>query len=360
MGVREFFSWWRSELAGMLPNALRSRFERRHDILLLTPESDEVHVRRRDNGHLEDLGRISTVWPDADARMAAMLSGVEAESTRVEVSVPSEKMLVKQMQLPLAAEENLHQVLGFEIQRQTPFRAEQVYYSYRVTSRHPESQKLSVELFLVPRSVVKPALELLSDWDLVPARPEAHSPKTDRKFVFVPGDAVQRSSNRLNRGLMMLTLVLLICVITIPLVQQGRRLDSLHAQFDEVRSAATTASELRDRMDANIGQTQYVFRKKAERPTSVELLEELSLRLPNDTWLFRAEIRDGKVHLQGTSARASALIAELEDSDYFQDVRFASPVTQDGATGRERFHLSASVVARPAPKEKEKAGKSDT
>jgi general secretion pathway protein L len=70
--------------------------------------------------------------------------------------------------------------------------------------------------------------------------------------------------------------------------------------------------------------------------------------LPDDTWLFRAEIRDGKVHLQGTSSRASALIAGLEASSLLEDVRFASPVTQDGASGRERFHLSALIVATGA------------
>jgi hypothetical protein len=32
-----------------------------------------------------------------------------------------------------------------------------------------------------------------------------------------------------------------------------------------------------------------------------------------------------------------------------EDVRFASPVTQDGTSGRERFHLVAVIAARTAP-----------
>ncbi len=88
-----------------------------------------------------------------------------------------------------------------------------------------------------------------------------------------------------------------------------------------------------------------MFAQKTGQPASVELLEELSQRLPDDTWLFRVEVRDGKVHLQGTSTTASALIAELEGSLFLENVRFASPVTQDGASGRERFHLSASIMS---------------
>jgi general secretion pathway protein L len=122
----------------------------------------------------------------------------------------------------------------------------------------------------------------------------------------------------------------------------------LSAQFAEVRAAATTAAGLQQQIDKHSAQSRYLFAYKAERPASVELLEELSRRLPDDTWLFRLEVRDGKVHLQGTSTRASSLIAELEGSAFFQGARFASPVTQDGASGRERFHLSASVVERPA------------
>jgi len=349
MGIGAFFSWWRDELAGMLPYAWRRRFERRHDVLLLTLLDDEVRISRRDNGRLEELGSISTTLPNASERMAAMLSGLKVESTRVEVAVPSNKLLVKNIQLPLAAEENLRQVLGFEMQRQTPFRAEQVYFNYRVSARRPESQQIAVQLCVVPRTVVERVLDFLADWDLVPAADKSNDEQGQAEgvFAFVPSEAAQRPSSRLNRGLLALNLVLLVCVVAIPLVQQQRHLDQLRARFDEVRAAATAASGLQERIDKHSAQSRYLFGYKAERPAAVELLEELSLRLPDDTWLFRVEVRDGKVHLQGTSTRASSLIAELEGSPFFQDARFASPVTQDGASGRERFHLSASVVKRP-------------
>ena len=349
MGIGEFFSWWRDELAGMLPQTWRRRFERRQDILLLTLLGDEVRISRRDNGRLEELGSISTTLPNAGERMAAMLSGLKVKSTRVEVAVPADKLLVKKVQLPLAAEENLRQVLGFEMQRQTPFRAEQVFFDYRVSARRPESQQITVQLCVVPRIVVERVLNILADWDLVPAAGKGSDEQgqADGVFAFVPSAVAQRPSSRLDRGLLALNLVLLVCVVAIPLVQQQRHLDQLRAHFDEVRASATTAAGLQQHIDEHSAQSRYLFGHKAERPASVELLEELSRRLPDDTWLFRVEVRDGKVHLQGTSARASSLIAELEGSPFFQDARFASPVTQDGASGRERFHLSASVVKRP-------------
>lgn len=333
----------------MLPGGLRGRLARRHDTLMLAPMGDEVRVGRRGNGRSEELGRIDTASPDARGRMAAMLGGLGPETTRVEVAVPAEKLLRKQIQLPLAAEENLREVLGFEMQRQTPFRAEQVYFNYHVAARRPQAQQIAVELCVVPRSVLGPVLDPLGEWDLVPVSGDVGSDRDDSVFAFVSEAAGQRSSSGLHRGLLAANLLLLAAVVAIPLTQQQRHLDALRAQLDEVRAAATMASELQEQIDLRQLRSRYLFAQKAGRPASVELLEELSRRLPDDTWLFRVEVRDGKVHLQGTSTAASALIAELEDSHFLEDVRFASPVTQDGASGRERFHLSARVVSPPSP-----------
>ena len=344
MGMAEFLRWWRSELAGMLPEGWRRRLGRRHATVSLAPTDAEVRVSRRENGRLEELGRFSTNLPDAAERAAAILGGLEAGSTRVEVDVPADKLLVKQVQLPLAAEENLRQVLGFEMQRQTPFRAEQVYFNFRITARRAQSRQLAVQLSVVPRTVVDDVLAPLADWQLVPEKGDAGSDQDSRVFAFVPADAGQRSASGLYRALLVLNLALLVAVVAVPLVQQQRYLEQLRERLAEVRVAATTASDLQQRIDQHQARSRYVFAQKAGKPASVELLEELSRRLPDDTWLFRVEARDGKVYLQGTSSGASSLIAELEDSRLFEDVRFASPVTQDGASGRERFHLSASVV----------------
>jgi general secretion pathway protein L len=333
----------------MLPRAWRRRFERRHDTLLLSPGHDHVRISRRDNGRLEELGRIDTTLPDAAERMTATLGALKVESTRVEVAVPPEKLLVKQIQLPFAAEENLRQVLGFEMQRQTPFRAEQVYFNYRVVARRAQSRQLAVQLSVVPRTVVEEVLSPVIDWDLALEEGEGKTEQDDSVFAFVPAGAGRRATSGFYRVLVIANLALLVAVVAVPMLQQQRYLDQSRARLAEIRAAATTASNLQQRIDQHRARSRYLFAQKVRQPASVELLEELSARLPDDTWLFRIEVRDGKVYLQGTSTRASALIAELENSRFFEDVRFASPVTQDGASGRERFHLSASIVSPPRP-----------
>lgn len=345
VGIGEFFAWWKTELAGLLPDALRRQSARRRHTLLLSLSDGEVLISRRENGHLEELGRVGATMPDASERAAAILGRLKSAATRVEVAVPPSKLLVKQIRLPLAAEENLREVLGYEMQRQTPFRAEQVYFNFRTTARWPQSQQIAVKLCVVPRSEIGPILAPFADWNLVPFHVGRKSDHGDEIFTFVRGDATQKSSSRLHRGLFVLNLLLLVAVVAIPFAQQQHYLGQLRVRLDEVRDAAKTASDLQQRIDRKQERARYLFAQKVERPAAVELLEELSRRLPDDTWLFRVEMRDGKVFVQGTSTTASALIAELEDSRFLEDVRFASPVTQDGASGRERFHLSAKIIA---------------
>jgi general secretion pathway protein L len=361
MDFGEFFHWWREELAGMLPAGARRRLERRQATLRVSLGADGAVLSCGTNGHLEQLGRVSLEAPGAREIVTGLASELQPESTRVEVIVPPAKLLVKDVQLPLAAEENLHQVLGFEMERQTPFRAEQVYYSYRVSERRPENQQLAVRLSVVPRSVVDPMLSLLDSWRLEPVASVGNGrPDEETRFSFAPGERERRASSSLNRTLVVVNLALLVAVVAIPLIQQRDTIAELRGELDRVRSEARAAADMQDTIDRIRAQSVFLIDAKSKLPAAVELIEELSQRLPDDTWLFRVELRDGKVHVQGTSSAASALIAALEESDYFEDARFASPVTRDGNSGRERFHLSVGVVVRGARSAPEVAEESKT
>ncbi|WP_369126298.1 hypothetical protein [Methylocucumis oryzae] len=47
--------------------------------------------------------------------------------------------------------------------------------------------------------------------------------------------------------------------------------------------------------------------------------------------------------LEGLSGSSSALIGLLEDSDYFSQTRFVSPVVQDSNAGQDMFKLETHI-----------------
>lgn len=351
MAVRRFFQWWGAELAGLLPRGLRNASRRRPDTLRFEMAPNEVTVSHDADGHRRELGRVprgSASQGEDDSRLAvaALIHGLKAEATRVLVSVPRRQALVKELKLPSAAEENLAEVLSFEMERQTPFRAQDVYFNYRLVDREPATQSVSVRLGVAQRQAVDEALSLVDDWALDPARlSESEDEDGDElSLVFLPQAYRRSGETRLNAVLGGANLILIIGLCAIPLVQQELQLKSLRTEVAKARKAASAATVMQERVDDLLAENRLLAERKASVPPVVALLSDLSAMLPDATFLHRLEVKGGKVNLQGTSDSASSLIAPLEESESLKDVHFVSPVTQDAARGGERFHLSAQVA----------------
>ena len=76
----------------------------------------------------------------------------------------------------------------------------------------------------------------------------------------------------------------------------------------------------------------------------IDSINELTRILPDDTWLNRLVIRNNKMEIQGESTAATAIIEIVENSSYFRDVQFRSPVTRNNATGKDKFNVSANLA----------------
>jgi len=90
--------------------------------------------------------------------------------------------------------------------------------------------------------------------------------------------------------------------------------------------------------------SRFLVEKKAAGTLTVELIDEISRLLPDHTWVSRVDLSASELQLQGQSLASASLIATIETSPRFENVRFLSPVVQISGTDRDRFHLSADVV----------------
>src|SRR5690606_29065584 len=69
--------------------------------------------------------------------------------------LPAATSLSRRISLPASASDRLRDVVGFEIDRQTPFTADAVAYDARVLGRRESDGQLDVELVVVPRQVME-------------------------------------------------------------------------------------------------------------------------------------------------------------------------------------------------------------
>ncbi|HLA38633.1 MAG TPA: PilN domain-containing protein, partial [Candidatus Glassbacteria bacterium] len=142
---------------------------------------------------------------------------------------------------------------------------------------------------------------------------------------------------------------LLVVLLMVPPWQKRAAATSRLDPLARAKAASHEADALRDRLGKLVKQDNFLHDKKWNTPSTVQVLEELSKILPDDTFV-RQLIFDGKtVQIQGETASSTRLIEILEASALFKDVSFKSQLTKIQGTPYDLFHLSATLKAPAKP-----------
>ena len=91
-----------------------------------------------------------------------------------------------QLFLPQAAEDNLPQVLDYEIERHLPFRRQDVYYDFLPTGR--KGDKVGVFLFAVPKRTLDEIVDTLSSLGIKPRGVETTTTALSNYLLFCAGE----------------------------------------------------------------------------------------------------------------------------------------------------------------------------
>ncbi|WNV03288.1 PilN domain-containing protein [Candidatus Methylospira mobilis] len=309
--------------------------------------SGQLLVFVYENDNLQELGLFPIDETGAQARDALFAKNPYLCDTDQVLMLTQDVSLLRRCKLPHAAIENLHQVVGFELDRLTPFKPEQVYYSARILERIKESKQLRVEVALVLRDTLDPLLQAMHRCGWKPFRADI-----DEGVALTRRHELLPESFRIPRkrgpwwvaaaagGVLMAIAGI---ALWLPLTMGETMASRLQAEIKagnkvvaEVEALKTGAEKIR--INAN-----FIRRKKREEPRMLDMLEELTRILPDDTWLNGLQYDEHKLLVQGQSPNSTELIEKLEVSPYFQDVKFASPITKD-ANRIERFQISAAVI----------------
>jgi len=349
--LTDFWSWWIAELSGMLPKSVRAAILPRVERLYLQLNGTELIASRGTSESTQETGRYSLSPTALQPEQALELEELAGRSREVVLCLPEDKVLVKSLSLPLVAEENLHEVLGFEMDRQTPFTAEQVYYDHILTARNSKSSTLSLELVLTPRLFLDELLATLEGIGFKPHQATICPQKSGQAqpVNLLPEQARQPkldTARYLNLALGTLALVLLLGAIALPVLNKLHVIQALETRAELVTTKAEVTRRLREKVEQLGTDSLFLVEKKQATPLALETINELTRILPDDTWIHRFDIKGQEVQIQGQSASAAALIPLIESSDQLHNPRFRSPVTRLPRTNTDRFHLSAEVAKK--------------
>ncbi len=341
----QFWQWWIAELTGMMPEFVK-RILFGGQVYQIVVEGDELAIRRVVKGAkgVEPV-MVGLIDPSGLGRERLLLQ----DARRVELILPPEGYLKKRLILPRVAESNLREVLTFQLEQETPFRLSQVYFDSLCVARNRGSQTLTIDLYVAPKGRVDLLLEQLSKHairlDAVTVDGEIAGESL--KLNLMPGEQRRRGysfARRLNYLLAGLVLLLGLSNLLFPLWEKSVELERLQLKAAQLKQQVVKARELRERVDTAKNEAGFILEKRMEHAPVLEVINELTHLLPDNTWLDQLEIDAGDVQVHGFSASASTLISLLESSNSFSDARFRSSITKNAINDMERFHLSAQFV----------------
>jgi general secretion pathway protein L len=342
-GLAQFLSWWRTELLAALPPAWREWLAAERAVVTLMPMAEGWRVRRVRAGRIEAEEQVAADR-DALALGSERMRPEQEQAPRQILLLPPESTLRRRLTLPIAAEEHLASVLAFEMDRQTPFRADQIYFDHRIQKRDQTARTMLVELLAVPRSVLDGMLQRIGTLQLDAA--DVASGQVPAGFNLLPLERRARRVDkrlRLNLILAASAVALLWLVMWQSLALREQALERLNEVQSVSSASAMQSAELKRQLRDAIEGANFLAKKKAEQAVTVDVLAEITRLIPDDTWLERLSFIGTQVQLQGQSARADKLIGILTESRCLAKPQFQGIIQPDGATGKERFSLAADL-----------------
>ena len=349
-----FLRWWLGELSSVVPAALRPAGLDTESFTLVRLEQGSAFLRLFDNGSVQDAGSVTLQTLDAAAQRQAFIAAlvkVRNGQRDVVIALPSDRVLRKTLTLPLATEENLRQVLEFQMEEYTPFPLSQVYFGHRVAGRDFARGQLAVEFAATPRDAVDEAVQRLNDWGCVVRAAVAEDMLSAGTLVNLLPAAQGKPPSLLRHGLNPwlagLVMLLAIAAVAMPLIIKREAVVQMQPWLEKSKTAAEAADALRRDLVTRVEEHNYLLEKRQALPSVIVALEELTRILPDDTWVQQLDIKGKELQIQGETASSVKLIGLFEQSGRFYDASFRSPLTKGQTAGAERYQLALQM--RPMP-----------
>ncbi len=375
-GATGFLRWWAAELAPLVPAPARGAVARRRLRPVVAFDGDVATIWRpamREGGvAMERAGDIplagdpaavAAAGRSAIASLARIAYGGVTGTPRVRVAIPSSSVLRRRLTLPGAIEESLRQAVGYDLDRLTPFKADELYFDAVVASRDAARGTIAVDFAAVRRPLVDAAMAHVAAWgaEVRSVSPDDPSSPSPSRLNLVPDEARVAPAPwkrwQFWAPLAALALVAAVAVV-LPVWQKRDYAIAVINKANAAHEQAAVSERLRAELERAAADFNFALERKYAYPPVVRVLDTVTRAMPDDTWLTQLEIRtlpkgrerDREIVMRGESANAGRLIPVLEETGVVTQVAPRSPTTKIQPGPGEVFDLGAQLkpLARPA------------
>jgi general secretion pathway protein L len=322
----EFLTWWGRQLWALVPQRLRQGTGAGNVLIADASDPGLITLTSRRRGSEGNLGQFRTDGAAPTGLRAALTSRPRGEPVLLRVA-PGAAM-ERDVTLPLAAERDPERILGYEMERLTPFAADEVFWAYAIAARDRARGKLVLRLTIVPRTAVQNLIDLLADAGGRPALLEAPVAQGVRAITLSHEEASAsrallsaRNGIAVAAGLVALILVSPFLHQSLDMADVSERLDTLAPQMSQVEA-------LRRRITGAGSGGDAISTETRRLGDALEALAAVTEILPDDSYLTEFTMRERKMTLSGLSASAPRLISLLSADPRIRNPAFTAPVTR--------------------------------
>jgi general secretion pathway protein L len=342
--IIEDFSRWIDSVAETV-NSIFDRVRSQRHVQFIEEEHDTFT--------LHELGNVkSSNLPDHRVRivggsMVETLPPIWATAlrgSRVELVLRPSRFLFRPLELPKRAVEYLEGIVRSQIDRLTPWTANEVVYSWTPPVDAP-NDRIHLIIAATARAMVAPYLQTITSLNaaslaITTVQLTPDSQPSPIKFL----EQRMRSAVDVKRiRLILMAVFLLSGLSAIAAVGVSAvAADNLSTERQELlRKISARKAAMRNFFEES--GLQSLERRKQTTPSSVIVLEALSALLPDDTYVTELRIDGEKLQIVGITSDAPSLIRLIEQSPHFARATFFAPTTRSAGATKEQFHIEARI-----------------
>lgn len=294
--ARQGWDWWTGELAQMVPERWRRSGRAQRPWVELGAEGAPVRLWRR-------------------GRFTERLEPAPGRALTADVGLPAAAVLQRRLSLPAVGRADLKRLVALELDRLTPFRADQVYFDIELLERDRESGRQALLLAVIPRAEAEAALERAGRHAVTAARLGVVDGEGLR-FDFLEAMRAAGRGGRPDRrllygwaaaaGLIALNLAILV-------FKDMDDIASLQRAVDLQRPTVALALKLRQRVEQEAALRQGLLAQRAhDEPLRIE--DAVTRAFPAPQWVERLEWNGHAVRIVGYRDPGFDVLAAIRKS----------------------------------------------
>lgn len=345
--------WWRG-INSLIPVPVADIFLRPAPRVRVLMEGEHLVVEQvlpnQDVRQVMRLGYPEFGVLEDNSLHEQLTAGMNKQLLQLDLVVPEQQVLRRSLSIPAAARSNLHQALGFQVSKLTPFSREQVFYAAVERATHANTGMLEVELLVVPKAFANIWLEQVTRITGLPVA-RLQTPSLGRQLA--PANLLgelgvpSRWARRLNRN--SLLLILLVLSLGLAMAAPVVKLRTLVIQGkQEITQLSREVQGIRQEwydLQQGAASLTYMLEQYAQHGKPTLILDELTRLIPDNVYLTAMTLEKNRLEISGQGTDVVDLVEILNESGLFEGARFTSAVTR-GRDNRDVFVISMQLATQ--------------